>query len=410
MKKHNLVYIIVISIIMLLLIVSLFLALFLRKSPKYNSAEKYKLLTTKDILATKLPENKNNCDCDKTEIKCTHSGNTITSNRSKTYDLIYTDKNNKQYTTLQMYDLIIDDTIEQMTLEKSKTTDKNKLEKQNTAIEKLNEFKKCKKTENSLNALYKDLQNLKYSFDSNEIMQNIDNVSANFPNFFIYNAICYSDIHHKVDESKVRFKTSLVSSLLDLQSSIISNNSLELYDLALSVKDLITFLSGRKFKPSCHFTLPTKNNIDQNEIQMVNFPKKLEELYGAHIKKHGTKWTKAIYEIIKNDIEKNEKLQSELIYNYIGGNGYTGPLTNDSLLKTSMLNSISKDVTAKNVRDLYDKKMTEFIRFSRNTFMNDMTTLFLALARKMETKTKIPQNIKDKMNETKQRLYTLFSA
>ena len=95
---------------------------------------------------TKLPENNNECDCDKTKTECIHSGNVFTSNRSKPYDLIYTDDNNKQYTTLQMYDLIIDDTIKQMTSEKSKTTDENKLKEQNTAIEKLNEFKKCKKT------------------------------------------------------------------------------------------------------------------------------------------------------------------------------------------------------------------------------------------------------------------------
>ena len=46
------------------------------------------------------------------------------------------------------------------------------------------------------------------------------------------------------------------------------------------------------------------------------------------------------------------------------------------------------------------------------TYMNEMTTMFLTLARKMEQveQTKIPQNIKDKINNTKQILYTLFNA
>ena len=210
-------------------------------------------------------------------------------------------------------------------------------------------LKNVKKQDGSYRVMYKELSKLKYSFDSNEVRQNIENITDNFPSFFIFNAICYSNIHHKVDKFRISFKTSLVSSLYALLLSITSNksNSLELDDLALSVKCLITFLSGQKIKLNCLSAL-TKNSTEHNEIQMIDFPKKLYELYGEKIKTHGTKWTKAIYKIVENDIEKNKTLQSELIYNYIGGNGYTGPLTNDSLLRTAISHSISKDFTTTN--------------------------------------------------------------
>ena len=64
---------------------------------------------------------------------------------------------------------------------------------------------------------------------------------------------------------------------------------------------------------------------------------------------------KAIYKIVENDIEKNKTLQSELIYNYIGGNGYTGPLTNDSLLRTAISLVFQRIFT--NPRDLYEKEL-----------------------------------------------------
>ena len=68
------------------------------------------------------------------------------------------------------------------------------------------------------------------------------------------------------------------------------SNSLELDDLALSVKCLITFLSGQKIKLNCLSSSDKKHRTEQ--IQMIDFPKKLYELYGEKIKTHGTKWTK----------------------------------------------------------------------------------------------------------------------